>query len=445
MLTNALYSALQKTESPRTARALSWMLSKSTGYSTGELLSPNWYAENGYNRLAQYGNSSWSGGAMSKDRALGITAFFAGVKLISEDLGALPFHTYERSKDHKRVDKAYTHPLYQTLHDLWNPEISAGEGVEALTSHALITGTGYAEIQRFGKDVYLWPWQAEDVTTDRNAKGVQVYLRRDGGGAQKTYSREQVFTLRGFTMDGTCGESILYRMRGALGISSAAEEYAGRFFSQDAAPGIVVSFPAGVPALNAESVSAFKEAWKKWHQGLASKHEPAVVQHGGTVTRVGFDNEESQLLQVRQHQLTEVCRVLRIPPHKLADLARSTNNNIEHQGIEYVVDCINPWIDRWRRSVYRCLLSFDEQRAGQIYAEMDVAGLQRGDFATQAEGWRKLLEKGVYSINEVRRWQNLNPVDGGDEHFIQLNLGTVQDVASGLTLAANKTGTMPVA
>ena len=43
-------------------------------------------------------------------------------------------------------------------------------------------------------------------------------------------------------------------------------------------------------------------------------------------------------------------------------------------------------------------------------------------FEKQSEGWSMLLEKGVYSVNDVRRFLNLNPVPGGDAHHVQLNL-----------------------
>jgi hypothetical protein len=81
-------------------------------------------------------------------------------------------------------------------------------------------------------------------------------------------------------------------------------------------------------------------------------------------------------------------------------------------------------------------LSREEQIAGRIYAEQNVEALQRGDFATQANGFRSLLEKGVYTINEVRRWMNLNPVEGGDENRVQLNTVAIAEAARQLAEAA---------
>jgi len=448
-ITPTLIKLLDRAQNPRAIRAACWALERATGIKSTELVfstgsgSADWYARNGYRLRGWSSFSSHAGKTISTDTALESSAYFAGVKLISEDLGSLPFFTYERSRDRKTIEKAYGHPLYRTLHDLWNPDIAAGEGVEALTAHALMYGNGYAEKQSTASTTYLWPWQPEQTRQDVDSRGNVVYLN-SASGREKTYGRRDVFHLKGWSLDGIEGENILSRMRHVLGTTLASDEFVGRFFENDATPGVVIERPAGLPAMNAETLLKFKEAWKQWHQGLANSHEPAVLQDGMQIKKLAATNQEAQLLELRQFQIAEVCRILRLPPHKLSDLTRSTNNNIEHQGIEYVTNTIGPWVDRWRRSVYRCLLTTDEQLAGRVWAEMEINGLLRGDFATQAEGWRKLLEKGVFTINDVRRLINLNPIPEGDNSFVQLNLTTVQNVAAGMNLKQDQPGPEPV-
>lgn len=436
LITPQLIKLLDRAQTPRGIRAVCWMLEKATGFKTTQLLNENGtpYLVNGKPFPVWNGIQNLS---VMRDKALESSAFFAGVKIISEDIGALPFFTYRRSRDRSSIEKAYDHPLYPTLHDLVNPDVSAGEFVESLTAHALMTGNGYAEVQRVGHSIFLYPWQPEQTRQDIDEKGNVVYLN-SATGKEKTYGRKQVFHLKGWTINGAIGVSLLERQRRTLGITLATDIYAEKFFENDATPGIVIEFPTGSGPTNAESAAAFKAEWKKWHQGYMKSHEPGLLLGGAKIGKVTQNNSEAQLLQLRQHQVEEVCRILRLPPHKLSDLRQATNNNIEHLGIDYGKNTLGPWVDRWRRSVYRCLLTNDEQIEGRIWAEMEIAGLLRGDFATQSEGWRKLLEKGVYSINDVRKLLNLNPIEAGDQHFVQLNLGTVQDVAAGLQLAANK-------
>lgn len=433
MLTRSLLGLLDRAESPRTVRMLDWALRKSTGDPFYASISTGFdYDRRGFYGIAALlgGNPSYSGRSINRETSLDCSALYAGTKLICEDLGALPFHTYERASN-GNVDRATKHPLYRALHDLANPDISAGELVESLTSHAILTGTGYAEIQRLRSGTYLWPLQPEKMRIDKNKDGRVIYLYDSD---RKTYKASEIFSLKGFTTDGICGESLLRRGRNTLGISASADEYVGRFFAADAAPGVVISRPATAQRWSKETVEEVKKQWKEWHQGVSRSHEVAILQDGATVSRISQSNQEMQLLELRKNQVIEVCMLLRLPPHKLAQLDRATFSNIEHQGIEYITNTLNPWISRWKRAVYRCLLTEDEQLAGNIWAEHDVAGLLRGDFAAQTEGFRKLLEKGVYTINEVRKLLGFNAVNGGDENLVQLNLSTIQSIAEGLNL-----------
>jgi phage portal protein BeeE len=47
--------------------------------------------------------------------------------------------------------------------------------------------------------------------------------------------------------------------------------------------------------------------------------------------------------------------------------------------------------------------------------------LYRGDLAARTNYYQQMLQAGVVSINEVRRKENMNPVEGGDTHTVQIN------------------------
>jgi HK97 family phage portal protein len=456
VLTSSLISALKHSESPRIVRAIDWALEKRTGFSAKSQVigsmatgAGNWHEDHGFYKIARklYGSGNHAGVTVNELTALESSAVYACVKIIAEDMGSLPWNTYQRSRDRKSVDLATDHPLFRTLKNLVNPETSSGEFVEALTSHALLCGNGFARIERKMQSIFLWQWQPEDVTIDYDNAGKIVYIYKQGTSAEKTYERREVFHLKGFTLNGNSGDQIIIRARHILGLTLAAQEYAGRFFAQDATPGLVITRPmlqAGQAPWDPETIKKIKSAWVQWHRGLKNAHEPAILQDGADVKTLQPTHEQSQLIQQRKFQVIEVARMLRVPLFKLAELDRAIQANAEQQAIEYLF-CLSPWVERWKRTVHRCLLTLDEQLDDLIYAEHDTKILLRADFRSQAEGFRSLLEKGVYNIDEVRRWLNMNPLPNGagQNHFIQLNMGTVQDVATGATLAKNETGTMP--
>lgn len=466
---------MEHADSPRKVRAIAWGLELATGFSSTEIMragrravefssgslnvgdsdNPEWYARKGYRNLAALlggGYQSYTGQTITPDLAFETAALYACVKIIAEDIGSLPFFPYERAEDGLSVQKAYKHWSYAVLHDMPNPEMSAGEFREALTGRALLGLDGYARIEKsLGGQIALWPI-ADDaktgiraqVTVDRNAARQLVYVVKEGNQQERTYLQDQIFHLRGFTFDGLRGDEILRRARHVLGIAVAAQEYAGRHFSQDATPGIILERPVGAPALGPEKVMELKQAWIKYHRGRDRWHEPGITQDGTKVYRVDPNHRQLQLLETRQHQVVEIARLYRMPLHKLGDLTRATFSNIEQQSIEYVNQTLWPWRRRWEEAYHRSLLTPEERYwqngRPRMYAEFSVEALLRGDFAAQWNGFRAGLEKGVWSINEVRAWFNMNPVEGGDVHHIQLNMQDIANAATAVAASAEADG-----
>ncbi len=391
----------------------------------------DWYARNGFSGIAAAlgGNASTAGIPVNADTAFQSTAIYACTKIISEDMGALPLFLYRRTP--KGREQARDHRLFSILHDLVNPDTSAGEFVEALTAHAAIAKNGFAMIERSrNKRDVIWLRQLmpANVRLEQDSKGQTVYIVTNANGSEKTHGKQDIFHLKGFTLDGIGGDDMLQRARDAIGLTLAAQTFASNFFKNDMSVGLMLKRPLDAPGLGPPAVKKLKADFIAMYQGA---HEPIVLQEGMTVDRLLPDPEKVSLVEQRKFQLEEVARLFRMPLHRLGHLERMTFNNVEQLGIDYVSYTLSPWVQRWRRAVHRCLLTRGEQIEGDLHAEHSVEALRRGDFAGQAEGFARFLEKGVHSINEVRAFLNLNKVEGGDAHFIQLNMQSVADAATG--------------
>lgn len=359
----------------------------------------------------------------SNDRALKIGTVYACSKILGEDVGSLPLFMFERNRAEGTFSKAFDHPLYEKLHDLTNPDTSAISFRESLTSAAALTGNGYARIARnsVGDVVALWQLSPNEVKRDTDSSGRRVYLVTERGGPQKTYAAADIFHLPGFSFDGYLGNNVLQYACNTIGLADASQEYAKGFFENDHTPGLVLEYPT---KLTPNAIQLIKEAWKK----TVSSHDIAVLSEGMKLNVFGQTNDKAQLLEQRKFQVIEICRWFRMQPHKLADLDRAHFTNVEQQDIDYFRSTLRPWLVRWEQAIYRCLLSVTERT--RFYAEHAIEGMQRGDFKTQTDGFRAMLEKGVFSINEVRAFLNQNPIPDGDNHHIQMNMTDVRDAAS---------------
>ncbi|MEB5724156.1 phage portal protein [Raoultella ornithinolytica] len=132
------------------------------------------------------------------------------------------------------------------------------------------------------------------------------------------------------------------------------------------------------------------------------------------------DNEKAQLLQSRQWGVEEVCRLYKIPPHMVQMLAKATNNNIEHQGLQFVMYTLLAWLKRHEGALQRDLLLPSERR--DLYIEFNVSGLLRGDQKSRYESYALGRQWGWLSVNDIRRMENLPPIAGGEKYLTPLNM-----------------------
>ncbi|MBQ7479534.1 MAG: phage portal protein, partial [Selenomonadaceae bacterium] len=122
-------------------------------------------------------------------------------------------------------------------------------------------------------------------------------------------------------------------------------------------------------------------------------------------------------------------RIFRVPPHMVQDLKRATFSNIEHQGIEFVVHTLDPWLVRIEKAIVKDLLV--EEEKDQYFPKFNVDGLLRGDYKSRMDGYSIGISTGIISPNEARRKEIMPPLpeeEGGDFHIVNGTFIKLKDV-----------------
>ena len=363
------------------------------------------------------GANTTAGVAVTEFNALTYSAVFAAVRVLSETVGSLPLHLYERIEPRGKR-RASGHQLYTILHDAPNPEMTSLQFRETMQGHLVTWGNAYAQkvTDRGGNVVQLWPLRPDLMQVRRSGDVlVYEYARPDGG--MRLFSRDEIFHIAGLGYDGVMGYSPIAYARQAIGLGLATEQFGGSYFGQGATPSGVLEHPQ---VLNDEAYARLKRFLDEQMSGMSNARRPAILEEGMKWTQIGIPPEDSQFLQTREFQIEEIARIFRIPPHMLGDLSRSTFSNIEHQSIEFVVHTIRPWLVRWEQAIAQQLLAPEER--GRFFAEFLVDGLLRGDTQSRYAAYATARQWGWMSANDVRELENQNPVDGGDEYLVPLNM-----------------------
>lgn len=391
-----------------------------------------WYARNGYRRIyASLSGSSGVGGGISpypgpESIALTISTVYACSRIIAEDVGSLPLLLYENTSAGRwAADKSYP-SLYEILHDLPNPESTALEVREAITHHTVLWGNGYLRLVRRRSDnklIAAYILLPHETRPDRARNGNLVYINKEGGAAEKTYQMGEIFHLRNISYDGIIGYSTVALARRSMELAASAEAYGNKFYKSGGRPSGILTHPK---VLGPQAHQKIKE---RYDESVRSESGILVLEEDIKYTATTIPPNDAQFLETRQFMVPEICRWFRMPPHKVADLSRATFSNIAQQQLEYYTNCLRPWLERWEAAIYRCMLTVEERK--NFFAEHIIEGLLRGDFEQQMKGFALGLQNGIYSINEVRGYQNLNSVEGGDDHRVQMQMVDILNPAAG--------------
>ena len=278
------------------------------------------------------------------------------------------------------------------------------------------------------------------MEVDRDSTGTLTYTYSLASGQTARLRPEDVLHIPGLGFDGVMGYSPIALEKNAIGLGIAAEEYGSKFFSNGATPSGVLTHPNTV-----KDPKKLRESWNAAYGGSANSGKVAILEENMKFERISMPNNEAQFLETRKFQVSEICRIYRVPPHLIGDLEHATFSNIEHQSISFGVHTIRPWLVRIEQALNRQL--FPEKEKGSFYAQFNMDGLMRGDYKSRMEGYAIARQNGWMSANDIRELENMNPIpdeDGGNEYLVNGNMIRIaqaaQNAGSNASAAAQNGG-----
>jgi len=359
--------------------------------------------------------NSTSGVKVTEENAMNNSAVYAAVRVIAETIASLPLNVYR--EDGRTKEKAKNNYLYSILHNKPNKLMTSFTWRETMMAHLLLWGNHYSQLERdnSGRITGIYPL-LPGRTQVKKYNGKLFYIYNPQNGEQTTYSMGEILHIPGLGFNGLKGKSVIKMAREAVGLGLAAEEFGARFFSQGAQPGGIIEYPG---RMSEDAYKRYKQEAQKNYSGLGNSHKIMVLEEGLSYTQTGIPPDDAQFLETRKFQIEEVARIFRVPPHMLADLERATFSNIEQQSIDFIVNTIRPWLVRIEQTLNDKLIS---NKNNSNYIKFVVEGLLRGDAESRGNFYNTMFNIGAMSINDIREKEDMNPIDGGDQSFVPLNM-----------------------
>ncbi len=371
-------------------------------------------------KLAQVlgvGYETVTGQQVTTTRAMQLTTVFSCVRVLSESIGMLPCKLYKIDGRNKTL--ATEHRLYDLLYIAPNDYMTAQEHWELLISCLCLRGNYYAyKVMALGEVVELLPLNPDIVTAKLNDDWTVSYDVSFKSGLQ-TLTQDEIWHVRLFTLDGLHGLNPIAYARQAIALGLSTEEHGSRLFTNGAVTSGVLRTDQ---ELTDGAFKKLKDQFNNEYTGMGNSYKPMILEMGLDWKPISLNAEDSQFLETRKYQENQICGIFRVPPHLVANMDKMTLNNMEQMGMSFINYSLVPYMTRIESRARVGLLRPEDRKT--YYAKFNAGALVRGDIKTRYESYTKGIQWRILCPNECREMEDLNPVEGGDEFMMPLNMTT---------------------
>jgi HK97 family phage portal protein len=202
--------------------------------------------------------------------------------------------------------------------------------------------------------------------------------------------------------------------------------FADSFFRNGFRPSGVLEHPT---ELSDVAFNRLKKDFERQYSGAMNTGKPIIAEGGMKWHQLSISPQDAQYIQSKEFTLSEIARWFGVKQYKLGLQARETHSNIFQNAQEHIDETLHPWAVKWEMEARRKLFKPEDRQ--RFYTKYDFRGLLRGDHASRTAYYTAMLDRGVYSINDVRALEDENPIENGDARFVPLNTTTLERAISG--------------
>lgn len=371
---------------------------------------------------------SQSGTIVNSDTAMQLNAVFSAVSLISDTISTLPIDAYIRSQGARYPLRP--RPVWVTKPDVdTTKEAFYGSAIVSL----LLEGNVFIRVfrNRRGEIVDMKVLNPLDVEIKRNGQGRLIF---NVTGYERALTQDEVVFIPDVVKPGSIrGISRVEALKENFGLASALEKYAARFFGSGTQTSGVLEVPGN---LTAEQAKSMQEAFDSRHRGWARAHKTAIITGGAQYKPTNVPNDQAQFLDSRRMAVEDVARAFNIPPHLLGLPGTNTYASVEQNNIAFVTHTLRPIAQKIEGALTALLAEETGKEAAFVKFSLD--GLLRADVNARTEAYARGLQSGYYKINDIRRFEDLEPIDDPSAETVRVPLANVNVDAADLSAMSAK-------
>jgi HK97 family phage portal protein len=366
---------------------------------------------------------SLSGTSVDSQTALQINAIYSAVSLISDTVSTLPVDVFIR-RDGARYPFR-PRPTWVNQPDIdTTKEAFYGSVIVSL----LLDGNAFIRVYSNpqGEIVNLTVLNPMDVEIKRTGIGRVGFVVR---GEDKMLTTDELIFIPDLVRPGHIrGVSRVEALKENFGLAMALEKYAAKFFGSGTQTSGVIEIPGNATA---EQARAMQEAFDSRHKGWAKAHKTAVLSGGAQYKPTNIPNDQAQFLDSRRLAVEDVARAFNVPPHLLGLPGTNTYASVEQNNLAWVTHGLRPIVQKIEGALSPLMSRYPGGE--QAFIRFNLDGLLRADINSRMTAFSTGLQSGFLTINDVRRIEDLPPINDPSADTVRVPLANVNVEAADLS------------
>lgn len=359
----------------------------------------------------------------ASDASMKVSAVYSAVKLISEGVARLALTLQRYNISRGRYTDYYDSPLYVALRVKPNAEQTSYVMWRSAIQQMLLRGNAYLLPERnaTGEVVALTLLSPDSCTYDPYTK---IYTINDAlNGIVRTCRAHEIVHLQNVGLDGGhVGISTVQMAAQALGILRLSDQNTASTLSNGGRMRGLLTGNSGVGA------STFGDASTKQLRDVSDMVE-RDIRDGRTVVPVPADMKfqtislspaDAKVLESKQVTIRDIARFFRVHPDLLYEGSNNTYKAAEVPNVMFLTQTLEPLLVMIETELLTKLVS--KEFWGRRRIRFDREALYITDLQTEGDYFGKMLQTGVYTVNELRAKKGQAPVPGGDVPLVSANL-----------------------
>lgn len=355
---------------------------------------------------------------INADRILTIPPFWRGVRMYHDNMASFPPSIYERLG--RGIRLAPEHPDHYTLSFRPNPNNDRFQFWGTVMIHALIakghfSKKEYVPAVRGGKGVRrleLWPLHPDRVTPKRRPDRVIDFEVRNENGGTTTFGKDEIFHVRGMSMDGLNALVMPSYASSSAGNMLAAERFTTMFYKSGVTSAVQAVLKEDLD-FGDTGLENLRQSIQAYLTGLDNAYGVFVAPQSGIELKpIGVDPDKAQLNATREMSAVQACQWLCLPPGTLGDSKTPTYASSKQFREDLVDLSFRTWAECFEAAVDTQILEVTDPDPMRYFVAFDMDSLSRGDQETRSKNWERDIRAGWRTPNEVRIKEDEEPIDG---------------------------------